>query len=209
MIYFDNAATTKLNPEVLDAMLPYLREEYGNPSAIYSLGSHAKRALANGRRQVAKLIGAQPEEIFFTSGGSESDNWAIFAATELESGKGRHVITSKIEHHAVLNACHALEKKGYEVTYLGVDEEGRVSPKELEKAIRPDTVLISIMFANNEVGTIEPIAEIGEIAKRHGILFHVDAVQAFGHIPIDVKAMKIDLLSASAHKLHGPKGVLA
>ena len=207
MIYFDNAATTKLNPEVLDAMLPYLREEYGNPSAIYSLGSHAKRALANGRRQVAKLIGAQPEEIFFTSGGSESDNWAIFAATELESGKGRHVITSKIEHHAVLNACHALEKKGYEVTYLGVDEEGRVSPKELEKAIRPDTVLISIMFANNEVGAIEPIAEIGEIAKRHGILFHVDAVQAFGHIPIDVKAMKIDLLSASAHKLHGPKGV--
>ena len=205
MIYLDNAATTKLDPRVLEEMLPYLREEYGNASAIYSLGSHAKRAVAAARRQVAKLIGAQPEEIFFTSGGSESDNWAIFSA--LAGHEGKHVITTKIEHHAVLNACHALEKKGFRVTYLDVDEEGRVSAQAVEHAICQDTVLISVMFANNEVGTIQPIAEIGEIARSHGILFHVDAVQAFGHLPIDVTAMKIDMLSASAHKLHGPKGV--
>lgn len=207
MIYFDNAATTKLDPRVLEEMLPCLQEEYGNPSAIYSLGSHAKRAVALGRRRLAALIKAEPEEIYFTSGGSESDNWALFSAACGRKEKGRHVITTKIEHHAVLNACHALEKKGFSVTYLDVDELGRVSAEAVEKAIRPDTTLISVMFANNEVGTIQPIARIGEIARAHGILFHVDAVQAFGHVPIDVKAMKIDLLSASAHKLHGPKGV--
>ncbi len=207
MIYFDNAATTKLNAEVLEEMMPYLTEEFGNPSAIYSLGSHAKKALATARRRVAAVIGAEAGEITFTSGGSESDNLAIFSATKSMQDRGKHVITTKIEHHAVLHACKELEKQGYQVTYVGVDEQGRIAPEEVQRAIRPDTVLISVMFANNEVGTIQPIAEIGRIARENGILFHVDAVQAFGHVAIDVKEMKIDLLSASAHKLHGPKGV--
>ena len=207
MIYMDNAATTKLALEALEEMLPYLREEYGNPSAVYSLGSHAKRAVSAARRKLAGVIGAEPEEIFITSGGSESDNWALTSVAHALESKGKHIITTKIEHHAVLNTCHALEKQGFSVTYLDVDSEGRVDALQVEHAIRPDTILISVMFANNEVGTIQPIAEIGAIARAHGILFHVDAVQAFGHIPIDVKEMQIDLLSASAHKLHGPKGV--
>ena len=209
MIYLDNAATTQPDQRVIDEMLPFLTAEYGNPSAVYSLGSHAKKAIAKSRRRVADLIGAQPEEIFFTSGGTESDNWALLSAVNarLTTRQGKHIITTKIEHHAVLNTCHMLENMGFSVTYLNVDENGRVSLSEMEKAIRPDTVLISVMFANNEVGTIQPIAEIGEIARSHGILFHVDAVQAYGHLPIDVTSMKIDLLSASAHKLRGPKGI--
>ena len=207
MIYVDNAATTKLDPRVLEEMLPCYQEDYGNPSAVYSLGSKAKKVVALGRKRVAEVIGAQPEEIVFTSGGSESDNWALFSAARNRESRGRHVITTKIEHHAVLNACYALEKQGFTVTYLDVDGEGRVLPEQVEKAIRPDTILISVMFANNEVGTIQPIAEIGKLARERDILFHVDAVQAYGHVPIDVNAMQIDLLSASAHKLHGPKGV--
>ena len=205
MIYMDNAATTRLLPEVLAEMMPCFTEEYGNASAIYSLGSKAKKTVALGRRRIAAVIGAQPEEIFFTSGGSESDNWAIRFGASL--GNKGHVITTKIEHHAVLNTCKELERQGHAVTYLDVDEMGRVTPEQVARAIRPDTVLISVMFANNEVGTIQPIARIGELARERGILFHVDAVQAFGHVPIDVNEMKIDLLSASAHKLHGPKGI--
>ncbi len=207
MIYMDNAATTKLDPLALEEMMPYLRESYGNASAVYSLGSAAKKGISLGRRRVAEVIGAQPEEIYFTSGGSESDNWAIRAAVKYGEKKGRHVITTKVEHHAVLNTCHSLEKEGIQVTYVGVDGQGVVDLKALERAIRPDTVLISVMFANNEVGTIQPIATIGRLARERGILFHVDAVQAFGHVPIDVKEMEIDLLSASAHKCNGPKGM--
>lgn len=205
MIYLDNAATTRLLPEVLEEMMPYLTSEYGNASAIYSLGSQAKKALSVSRKRIGELINAQPEEIYFTSGGSESDNWALQLAVAL--GKGRHIITSKIEHHAVLNTCKSMEKQGFSVTYVDVDGQGRVDPEKVREAIRPDTFLISIMFANNVVGTLEPIREIGEIARERGILFHTDAVQAFGHVPIDVEAMKIDLLSASAHKVNGPKGV--
>ena len=207
MIYLDNAATTKLAPEALEEMMPYLQEDFGNPSAIYSLGSRAKKALAVARRQVSSVIGAKPEEIVFTSGGSESDNLAIFSVAKSLKEKGRHVITTGIEHHAVLHSCQELENQGFEVTYLPVDERGLVDAAEVEKAIRKDTILISIMFANNEVGTIQPIDEIGAIARKHEVLFHVDAVQAYGHVPIDVNEVKIDLLSASAHKLHGPKGV--
>lgn len=207
MIYMDNAATTKLDPRVLNEMLPYFQEEYGNPSAVYSLGSAAKKAISLGRRRVAEVIGAEPEEIVFTSGGSESDNWALLSVAMGRRERGRHVITTKIEHHAVLNTCHALEKMGFSVTYLDVDDQGRVTAEQVKKAIRPDTILISVMFANNEVGTIQPISEIGRIARERDVLFNVDAVQAFGHVPIDVKEMKIDLLSASAHKLRGPKGV--
>ena len=207
MIYVDNAATTKLDPLALEEMLPFLQEQYGNPSAVYSLGSGAKKAVALGRRRVAELIGAQPEEIVFTSGGSESDNWALFSAVRSRENKGRHVITTKIEHHAVLNTCAELEKQGFSVTYLDVDEEGRVLVQDVERAIRPDTILVSVMYANNEVGTIQPIAKIGRICRERDVLFHVDAVQAYGHLPIDVQEMKIDLLSASAHKLHGPKGI--
>ncbi len=207
MIYLDNAATTKTAPEVIEAMLPYFKESYGNPSAIYSFGSAAKKALNEARREIAEVIGAKQEEIYFTAGGSESDNWALRAVAEEYGGKGRHIITSKIEHHAVLHTCKYLEEKGFEVTYLDVDREGVVDLKELERAIRPDTILISIMTANNEIGTVQPVEEIGRLARARGILFHTDAVQAFGQIPVNVEEMKIDLLSASAHKLNGPKGV--
>ena len=207
MIYLDNAATTKTAPEVVQAMLPYFTEMHGNPSAIYSLGSAGKKAIAEARRTIAESIGAGQEEIYFTAGGTEADNWAIKAAAESSGAKGKHIITTRIEHHAVLHTCEYLEKRGYEVTYLDVDGDGIVDLEVLKAAIRPDTILISVMFANNEIGTIEPIREIGAIARERGILFHTDAVQAFGQIPIDVDTLHIDMLSASAHKLNGPKGI--
>ena len=207
MIYMDNAATTKTAPEVVEAMIPYFSENYGNASTIYSLGSASKKAINESRRVIADILGAKQEEIYFTAGGSEADNWALKAAVEAYGNKGKHIITTKIEHHAVLNTCEYLEKQGFEVTYLDVDQDGLVKLEELKAAIRPDTILISIMFANNEIGTIEPIGEIGAIAKEHGILFHTDAVQAFGQIPINVDELHIDMLSASGHKLNGPKGV--
>ncbi|MBQ8515432.1 MAG: cysteine desulfurase NifS [Ruminococcus sp.] len=207
MIYLDNAATTQVSEAVLNEMLPFFREIYGNPSAIYDFAGEGKRAVDAARKQAADLIGANPEEIYFTGGGSESDNWALKAAAEAYASKGKHIITSKIEHHAILHTCEYLEKLGCEVTYLDVDEDGKISLEALKKAIRPDTILISIMTANNEIGTIEPIAEIGRIAHENGILFHTDAVQAYGHIPIDVEKMHIDMLSASGHKLNGPKGI--
>ena len=207
IIYLDNAATTQVDPKVLEAMLPFFTEYYGNPSAVYSFAETAKKAVEDAREKLAELIHAKKDEIYFTGGGSESDNWALKATAEAYGNKGKHIITSKIEHHAILHTCEWLEKHGFEVTYLDVDEKGLVSPEELEKAIRPDTILISIMAANNEIGTIEPLAEIGEIAHKHGILFHADAVQAFGHIPLDVDAMHIDMLSASGHKINGPKGI--
>ena len=207
LIYLDNAATTQVYPEVLDAMLPYFTEYYGNPSAIYSFAGESKKAVDEARTNVAALINARTEDIYFTGGGSESDNWALKATAEAYESKGKHIITSRIEHHAILHTCAYLEQKGYEVTYLDVDEDGKISLEELEKAIRPDTILISIMSANNEIGTIEPIKEIGKIAHDHGVLFHTDAVQAFGHIPIDVEEMNIDMLSASGHKINGPKGI--
>lgn len=207
LIYLDNAATTAVKPEVFEAMRPYFLENYSNPSSVYTFAGKAKQAIEEAREKIAAALNAGPEEIYFTAGGSESDNWAIKGAAGALKEKGRHIITSKIEHHAVLHTCQWLEKQGYEITYLDVDEDGMVSPEELEKAIRPDTILITIMFANNEIGTIEPVEKIGEIAKKHGILFHTDGVQAFGHVPIDVQAMQIDMLSASAHKFHGPKGI--
>ncbi len=207
MIYLDNGATTKTAPEVVEAMLPYFTENFGNPGGIYSLGSAGKKAVNQARRTLAEMIGARPEEIYFTSGGTESDNWAIKAAAEGCAQKGRHIITTKIEHHAVLHTCMDLEKRGFEVTYLEVDGYGRVEPEALEKAIRQDTVLISVMAANNEIGTLEPIGEIGRLARERGILFHTDAVQAFGQIPMHVEELCVDMLSASAHKLGGPKGV--
>ena len=206
-IYLDNAATTRTAQEVVDAMIPYFTENYGNPSSIYELGQRSKEAITTAREQIAEVIGAKPEEIYFTAGGSEADNWALKAACEAYEKKGKHIITTKIEHHAILHTCEYLEKKGVEVTYLDVDENGLVDLDELQKAIRPDTILISIMFANNEIGTIEPVKEIGMIAKEHGILFHTDAVQAFGQVPIDVDDMHIDMLSSSAHKINGPKGI--
>lgn len=206
-IYLDNAATTQVYPEVLKAMEPYFTEYYGNPSSIYSFAGESKKAVDAARQTIADFLHATPEEIYFTGGGSESDNWALKATAEAYKSKGKHIITSKIEHHAILHTCEYLEKQGFEVTYLDVDENGLVHPEEVEKAIRPDTILISVMFANNEIGTIEPIAEIGKIAKEHGVLFHTDAVQAFGHVPIDVEEMNIDMLSASGHKINGPKGI--
>ncbi len=207
MIYLDNAATTRVTEEVFEQIKPYFCEQYANPSAIYSFAGKAMSAVDEARKNAAELIGAETNEIYFTAGGSESDNWAIKAAAELNKDKGRHIITSTIEHHAVLHTCQYLEKQGYEVTYVNVDENGVVRLDELEKAIRPDTILITIMTANNEIGTIQPIAEIGALAKKHGILFHTDAVQAYGHIPINVNEMNIDMLSASGHKLNAPKGV--
>jgi len=207
MIYLDNAATTKTRPEVVEAMLPYFTEYYGNPSSVYTFSSKSKEAVTKARETIASSIGAKSNEIYFTAGGSEADNWALIAAAEAYADKGKHIITSKIEHHAILHTCQYLEKKGYEVTYLDVDENGVVKLDELKKAIRPDTILISIMFANNEIGTIEPVKEIGAIAREHGILFHTDAVQAYGHVPIQVDEYNIDMMSTSGHKLNGPKGI--
>lgn len=203
----DNAATTPVKPEVLDAMLPYFTEKFGNPSSIYSISSQNKKDITTARETIAKVINTDTANIYFTAGGSESDNWALKATAEAYANKGRHIITSKIEHHAILHTCDYLEKRGYEITYIDVDENGIVDLKQLEEAIRPDTILISIMFANNEIGTIEPIAEIGKIAKEHGVLFHTDAVQAFTQVPIDVEEMNIDMLSVSGHKINGPKGI--
>lgn len=207
IIYMDNAATTPVKPEVLDAMLPYFTEKFGNPSSIYSISSQNKKDITTARETIAKAINTDTANIYFTAGGSESDNWALKATAEAYADKGRHIITSKIEHHAILHTCDYLEKRGYEITYIDVDENGIVDLKQLEEAIRPDTILISIMFANNEIGTIEPIAEIGKIAKEHGVLFHTDAVQAFTQVPIDVEEMNIDMLSVSGHKINGPKGI--
>lgn len=207
MIYLDNAATTRTAPEVVEAMLPYFSELYGNASTVYEFGGKSKEAVSRARETIAHAIGAKDNEIYFTAGGSESDNWALKCTAEAYRDKGKHIITSKIEHHAILHTCEWLEKNGFEVTYLDVDEFGVVKLEELKKAIRPDTILISIMFANNEIGTIEPVAEIGKIAKEHGVLFHTDAVQAFGQVPIDVDELNIDMLSSSGHKLNGPKGI--
>ena len=206
-IYLDNAATTKADPRVVEAMLPYFTEHYGNPSSVYEFSTPCKQAIGAVRETIAKSLGAKPGEIYFTAGGTESDNWAIKATAEAYASKGKHIITSKIEHHAVLHTCEYLEKRGFEVTYVDVDENGIVKVDELKRAIRPDTILISVMFANNEIGTIEPIKEIGQIAKDNGILFHTDAVQAYGHLPIHVDEYHIDMLSSSAHKLNGPKGI--
>jgi len=207
MIYMDNSATTPVKKEVLQEMLPYFSEFYGNPSSVYQLSSKSKLAIDKARGQVAKGIGAKKNEIYFTGGGSESDNWAIKGIAYKHKEKGNHIITTKIEHHAVLHTCEYLQKQGFEVTYLDVDQYGMVNLQELEKAIKDNTILISIMFANNEIGTVQPIKEIGEIARKHKVLFHTDAVQAVGSIEIDVNEMNIDLLSMSAHKLYGPKGV--
>lgn len=207
LIYLDNAATTAVKPEVMEAMLPYFTDIYSNPSSVYGFAGKAKKAIEDVREKIADSLGAKPSEIYFTGGGSESDNWAIKGVAEAYGDRGKHIITTKIEHHAVLHACEWLEKNGYEVTYLDVDEDGLVSPEEVEKAIRPDTILITVMFANNEIGTIEPIREIGAIARKHGVLFHTDAVQAYAHVPVNVEEMNIDMLSASAHKFYGPKGI--
>lgn len=207
MIYLDNAATTPTKPEVVEAMLPYFTENFGNPSSVYEFAAKNKAVVTHARETIAEALGTNAADIYFTAGGSEADNWAIKATAEAYKQKGNHIITSKIEHHAVLHTCEYLEKRGFEVTYLDVDENGFVKLDELKKAIRPTTILISIMFANNEIGTIQPVAEIGKIAKEHGILFHTDVVQAFGQLAINVDELNIDMLSASGHKLNGPKGI--
>lgn len=206
-IYLDNAATTKVAEEVVQEMLPYFTKYYGNPSSIYTFAGEAGKAVENSREVIATAIGAKKEEIYFTAGGSESDNWALVGTAEAYKEKGRHIITTTIEHHAILHTCQYLEKKGYEITYINVDEDGVIELDELRAAIRPDTILISVMAANNEIGTIEPLKEIGKITKENNILFHTDAVQAFAHIPINVDEMNIDMLSASGHKINGPKGI--
>lgn len=207
LIYLDNAATTKTAPEVVEAMLPYFTEYYGNPSSIYELAGESKKAINEGREKIANVLGAKTNEIYFTAGGSEADNWVLKATFEAYKDKGNHIITTKIEHHAILHTCEWLEKQGAKVTYLDVDENGIIRLEDLEKAITPETILISIMTANNEIGSIQPIKEIGMIAKEHGILFHTDAVQAFGQLPIHVDECNIDMLSSSAHKINGPKGI--
>jgi len=207
MVYLDNAATTKPAAEVVEAMLPFLTEEFGNPSGLYEIATANKKAVNQARRQLAALLNCDHREIFFTSGGTESDNWALIGIAEQMESRGRHIITSSIEHHAVLHSCDYLKKRGFEISYLPVGEDGLIDPKSLQKAMRDDTVLVSVMYANNEIGTIQPIAELCKIAHKNGALFHTDAVQAVGQIPIDVKALDVDLLSMGAHKLHGPKGV--
>lgn len=207
VIYLDHAATTAAHPEVVEAMLPFFTEKFGNPSGIYSFTNPAKEAVAKARETIGASLNTDASNIYFTAGGSESDNWALKETASAYESKGKHIITSKIEHHAILHTCEYLEKKGYEITYLDVDENGVIKLDELKASIRPDTILISVMFANNEIGTIQPIKEIGQLAKENGILFHTDAVQAYGQIPIDVEALNIDMLSASGHKLNGPKGI--
>lgn len=206
-IYLDHAATTATRPEVVEAMLPYFTDKFGNPSSVYGFSNQSKEAIADARKIIGESLNTDPANIYFTAGGSESDNWALKETARTYANKGKHIITTKIEHHAILHTCEFLEKEGYEVTYVGVDENGIVKMDELKNAIRPDTILISVMFANNEIGSIQPIKEIGAIAREKGILFHTDAVQAYGQIPIDVEEMNIDMLSASGHKLNGPKGV--
>lgn len=205
-VYLDNAATTRLSEEVLQEMLPYLREQYGNPSSIYDLGADNKAALLKARKQIAATLCCEPQNIYFTSGGTESDNWSLIGIADLLEKQGKHIITTQIEHHAILNSCHYLQKRGFDITYLEVDEQGYVDPEKVRKALRPDTILVSVMLANNEIGTIQPIREIGELLNSHTALFHTDAVQAYGHMKIPVTEWHIDLLSASAHKFHGPKG---
>lgn len=207
LIYLDHAATTAARPEVVEAMLPYFTENFWNPSSVYTPALNNRKVVDEARELIAKSLGTDSPNIYFTAGGSESDNWALKAAAEAYQDKGKHIITSTIEHHAILHTCEYLEKKGFEVTYVDVDENGILRLDQLKAAIRPDTILISVMFANNEIGTIQPIKEIGEIAKEHGIIFHTDAVQAYGQIPIDVDEYHIDMLSASGHKLNGPKGI--
>lgn len=207
VIYLDHAATTPASPTVVEAMLPYFTEKFGNPSTIYSLGAESKTAVTAARGIIAGTLNTAADNIYFTAGGSEADNWAIKATADALKGKGRHIITSKIEHHAVLHTCQYLEKQGFEVTYLDVDADGLVSPQAVEAAIRPDTILITVMFANNEIGSVQPIGEIGRIAHEYKVLFHTDAVQAYGQLPVDVDALNIDMLSASGHKLYGPKGI--
>lgn len=206
-VYLDNAATTSTHPEVVEAMLPYFTENFGNPSSVYDFAAKNKIAVNDSRQRMADALHTDMRDIYFTAGGSEADNWALIAAAEAYEDKGKHIITSKIEHHAILHTCDYLKKRGFEITYIDVDEQGVLRLDRLKQAIRPDTILISVMFANNEIGTVQPVKEIGALAKQHGILFHTDAVQAFGQIPIDVDEMNIDMLSASAHKLNGPKGI--